>query len=293
VAGANGRLLVPLGCAVGLWLLGTVDDRAGVAPQWRLLAEAGVASALFAAGLGWETRLPGVVDYLLTLASVVIAVNAFNLMDNLDGACGTVTAVAAAGTGVLAAIKGQWTIAAVAFALTGACAGFLPFNFAGPARVFLGDGGSMPLGFLVAALVMATAWHGGGGDPALVVGALLAGLPIFDVALVSFSRVRRGESVMTGGRDHLTHRLLLHLRGPRAVGLVLATLQAFLCVLAILGYEAGSTAVTWLGLGVFLSGIITIVALDTGRWRPESVAAESVMPAPGDPVVEPVSVDYN
>jgi UDP-GlcNAc:undecaprenyl-phosphate GlcNAc-1-phosphate transferase len=293
VAGASGRLLVLLGCSAGMWALGTLDDRFGITPKWRLLAEAGAAAALVAAGLGWDTSLQGFADFLLTVGSVVIAVNAFNLMDNLDGACGSVTAVAAAGAGVLAAIKGEVTIAAVAFALSGACAGFLPFNLASPARIFLGDGGSMPAGFLIAALVMATAWHGRGGDPALVVGALLAGLPIFDAALVTFSRVRRGESVMTGGRDHLTHRLLLYLRGPRAVGLALATVQALLCALAILGYEAGSTAVTWLGLGVFLSGIIAIVALDTGRWRPESVAAESVMPAPGDPVVEPVSVDYN
>src|SRR5207248_11415996 len=162
--------------------------------------------------------LLGVGDFALTVASVVIAVNAFNLMDNIDGACGSVTAVACAGTGALAAIKGEWTIAALAFALSGACAGFLPFNLAGPARIFLGDGGSMPAGFLVAALVMATAWHGRGGDPAVVVGALLAGLPIFDAALVSYARIRRGVSVMTGGRDHLTHRLLLHLRSPRAVG---------------------------------------------------------------------------
>jgi UDP-GlcNAc:undecaprenyl-phosphate GlcNAc-1-phosphate transferase len=293
VADADESLLVPLGCAVALCLLGTVDDRVGIAPKWRLLAEAVAAAALFAAGLGWDTRLQGVGDFALTVGSVLIAVNAFNLMDNLDGACGSVTAVAAAGTGVLAAIKGEWTVAAVAFALSGACAGFLPFNLAGPARVFLGDGGSMPAGFLVAALVMATAWHGRGGDPAVVVGALLAGLPIFDVALVTFSRVRRGVGVMTGGRDHLTHRLLLHLHSPRAVGLALAMLQAFLCTLAILGYELGSTAVTWLGSAVFVVGVLAIVVLDSSRWRPESVAIGGMLPAPGDPVVESVSVDAN
>jgi UDP-GlcNAc:undecaprenyl-phosphate GlcNAc-1-phosphate transferase len=293
VADADESLLVPLGCAVALCLLGTVDDRVGIAPKWRLLAEAVAAAALFAAGLGWDTRLQGVGDFALTVGSVLIAVNAFNLMDNLDGACGSVTAVTAAGTGVLAAIKGEWTVAAVAFALSGACAGFLPFNLAGPARVFLGDGGSMPAGFLVAALVMATAWHGRGGDPAVVVGALLAGLPIFDVALVTFSRVRRGVGVMTGGRDHLTHRLLLHLHGPRAVGLALAMLQAFLCTLAILGYELGSTAVTWLGSAVFVVGVIAIVVLDSARWRPESVAIGGMLSAPGDPVVESVSVDVN
>jgi UDP-GlcNAc:undecaprenyl-phosphate GlcNAc-1-phosphate transferase len=282
---------VLLGCAVALSLLGTLDDRVGIAPKWRLLAEAGAAAALVAAGLGWNTSFHDFADFVLTVCSVVIAVNAFNLMDNLDGACGSVTAVAAAGAGVLAAIKGEWTVAAVAFALSGACVGFLPFNLAGPARIFLGDGGSMPAGFLVAALVMATAWHGRGGDPAVVVGALLAGLPIFDVALVTVSRMRRGVGVMTGGRDHLTHRLLLRLRSPRAVGLALAMLQAFLCTLAILGYEAGSTAVTWLGSAVFLAGVVAIIVLDSARWRPESVAIEGMISAPSDPVVGSVSVD--
>jgi UDP-GlcNAc:undecaprenyl-phosphate GlcNAc-1-phosphate transferase len=272
VAGASGKLLVPLGCAVGLWVLGTVDDRWAVPPRWRLLAEAGAAPALVAAGLGWDTDLPGVLDFALTVVSVVIAVNAFNLMDNLDGACGTVTAVAAAGVGVLAAIKGEVAVAGLAFALAGACAGFLPFNLARPARVFLGDGGSMPVGFLVAALVMASARHASGGNAGLLVGALLAGLPIFDATMVCFSRVKRGVTVVTGGRDHLTHRLLLRLRTPRAVAVALAALQAALSGLAILGYELGASAVAWLALGVFVAGVAAILVLDTPRWQPTGIA---------------------
>jgi UDP-GlcNAc:undecaprenyl-phosphate GlcNAc-1-phosphate transferase len=273
VAGATGRLLVPLGCALGLCVLGTIDDRIAVRPAWRLLAEAAAASALYAAGLGWATSFPGAVDYLLTVASVLIAVNAFNLMDNLDGACGAVTATAAAGAGVVAILRGNAAVAGAAFALAGSCAGFLPFNLAGPAKIFLGDGGSMPAGFLVAALVMATAWRGSTGDPALIVGALLAGLPIFDAALVSYSRTRRGVRIMTGGRDHLTHRLLRYVQSPRAVAAAVAALQALLCSLAILGYKLGPEGVAWLGLGAFLAGALAIIALDTPRWRPAGIAA--------------------
>jgi UDP-GlcNAc:undecaprenyl-phosphate GlcNAc-1-phosphate transferase len=272
VADVDGKLFVPLGCAAALWLIGTIDDRIAVRPYWRVLAEVAAAAALFAAGLGWDTTFPGVVDFLLTVASVVVAVNAFNLMDNLDGACGSVTAVAAAGAGVIALIKGQAAVAGLAFALSGACAGFLPWNLAGPAKIFLGDGGSMPAGFLIAALVMATAWHGTGGNPALVVGGLLAGLPIFDATLVSVSRARRGVRLVTGGRDHLTHRLLLYLPGPRAVALAIAMLQALLCALAILGYELGRSGVAWIGLAVFLAGLVAILALDGPRWRPAEIA---------------------
>jgi UDP-GlcNAc:undecaprenyl-phosphate GlcNAc-1-phosphate transferase len=272
VADVSGTLFVPLAGAVALWVLGTADDRVAVAPKWRLLAEAGAGAALFAGSLGWNTSLPGVVNLVLTTLSVIIAVNAFNLMDNLDGACGTVTAVAAAGVGVLGAIKGEVGIAALAFSLSGACAGFLPFNLAGPARIFLGDGGSMPAGFLIAALVMATTRHASAGNAGLLVGALLAGLPIFDATLVSFSRTRRGVTILTGGRDHLTHRLLLRLPDPRAVAAAVGGLQALLSVVAILGYELGAGDVAWLALGVFLMSTMGIVVLDSPRWRPPEIA---------------------
>ena len=272
VAGASGRLLVPLGCAVGLWVLGTIDDRVAVAPKWRLLAEIGAGAALFAAGFGWDTNFLGFADLLLTAVSVVIAVNAFNLMDNLDGACSTVTAVAAAGIGVLAALKGHVAIAVLASALAGACVGFLPFNLARPARIFLGDGGSMPAGFLAAALAIAVSRHDPDGNAGVLVGALLVGLPIFDATLVSFSRTRRGVSVVTGGRDHLTHRLLLVLGSPRRVAVALALLQGLLSGLAILASEVSPITPAAVGLGVFLVAILAILMLDKPRWRPAGMA---------------------
>jgi UDP-GlcNAc:undecaprenyl-phosphate GlcNAc-1-phosphate transferase len=278
VAGASGRLLVPLGCAAALWLIGTIDDRVALAPRWRVLAEAGAGAALYAAGLGWNTVLPSAGDLALTIASVVIAVNAFNLMDNLDGACGAVTAAAAAGVGVLAAIRGDVTTAGLGFALSGACAGFLPSNLARPARIFLGDGGSMPAGLLTAALAMVVAHADKAGRGGLIVGALLAGLPIFDVALVSFSRLRRGATVWTGGRDHLTHRLLLRLHNPRAVAIAVAALQGLLSSLAIASYELGATGAVWVALGVFLAALVAILLLDMPRWRP----AGTLVGAPED-----------
>src|SRR5436305_2375661 len=195
------HLVVPMICAVGMWLLGTLDDGLSVAPKWRLLAAAGAALALYLSGMGWNTAGTWVVNLPLTILWIVGLVNAFNLMDNLDGACATVATVSAAGIGVVAAAKGQPLVAGLAFALSGACAGFLPWNLAGPARIFLGDGGSMPIGFLVAALAMLTARQSDTGRAGILLGALLVGLPILDVALVSLSRTRRGLSLLTGGRD--------------------------------------------------------------------------------------------
>jgi len=222
VGGASARLLVLLACAAGLWLLGTIDDRFAVAPKWRLLAELGAAVALVESGLGWRTSGGGVVDFAITAVWIVGLVNAFNLMDNLDGACGTVGFVSAAGIGLLAAIHGQAALAGLAFALAGACAAFLRWNLAGPAKIFLGDGGSMPIGFLVGALSMATARHLRVGDASVLAAALLAGLPILDTALVAPRRHARHRwtrspdpppaaqaALTTSGRD---------CAGPRADG---------------------------------------------------------------------------
>jgi UDP-GlcNAc:undecaprenyl-phosphate GlcNAc-1-phosphate transferase len=163
-------------------------------------------------------------------------------------------------------------LAGLGFALAGSCLAFLRWNLAGPARIFLGDGGSMPIGFLVSALVMASARHLRVGDANLLVGALLVGIPILDTSLVSISRLRRRVTLVTGGRDHLTHRLLLAFPSPRAVAASLAVLQATLCVFAIVGDQLG-TATLWVLAAVAVCfGILTIAVLDTAAWRPPGIA---------------------
>ena len=213
VVGASGNLLVLLGSTIWLWALGTVDDRIAVAPIWRLLAETGVALLFVSVGLGWNAYGDGG-DVALTVLWVVGLVNGFNLMDNLDGACGSVGCVSAIGIGTLAALQGEYTVAGLAFALATACAVFLRWNLAGPAQIFLGDGGSRPIGLLIAALATTTARHVQAGQAQLVVGALLAGVVILDTTLVTVSRTRRRVRLVTGGRDHLSHRLLPLLRSP-------------------------------------------------------------------------------
>ncbi len=278
IGASGGRYLVLLGCAVAMWILGSLDDGFAVPPKWRLLAATGCAIALTRVGMGWQTSDGTAADVALTVAWVVGLVNAFNLMDNLDGACSTVAAVAAAGIGVLAAIKGETVVAGLAFGLCGACAGFVPLNLAGPAKIFLGDGGSMPIGFLAAALAMATSRHAPAGNAGVLVGALLVALPIFDATLVSVSRTRRGVSLMTGGRDHLTHRILLAVRTPRWVAVVLAVAQGALCGAGVVAYEMGEAAVAVVALGAFVLGVIAILVLDRASWRPAGIAVAASPP---------------
>ncbi|MHB1570014.1 MAG: glycosyltransferase family 4 protein [Solirubrobacteraceae bacterium] len=268
---------VLLACALAMWAIGTADDRVAVAPRWRLLAASAAAAALYASGHGWDTAAGGVANFLLTLVWVVGLVNAFNLMDNIDGACCTVAAASATGIAVLAGIHGDTHRLGLACALATACAGFLLWNLSRPSRIFLGDGGSMSIGFLVAALAMATARHAQAGNAGILVGALLAGLPILDVGLVSLSRTRRGVPLVTGGRDHLTHRLLLMVRTPRRVAAFLAATQALLCAFAVAGSNLGTDGVAGFGLAAFVAGVISILVLDTERWRPAGIATRETL----------------
>jgi UDP-GlcNAc:undecaprenyl-phosphate/decaprenyl-phosphate GlcNAc-1-phosphate transferase len=259
-------------CALGLSLVGAVDDRVGLGPLPRVLAEVAAATALWSAGLAWYVSESETVNLLVAIFWVVGVVNAFNLMDNLDGAAGTVGAVSAAGAGVLATVEGDPLLGALALSLAGACGGFLPFNLARPARVFLGDGGSMPIGFVIAAVVMGISAYSGLGQAVVVAAALFVGLPALDTALVVISRTRRGAAVLSGARDHLTHRMLRPLGTPRAVALVLGLTQAALCLVGLLLFQAAVAAVFAFGAMYFLLGCGVILVLDSS-YGPDATPA--------------------
>ena len=119
------------------------------------MVELALAAGLWALGLGWDLGLGGAVDLIVTAAWIVAVVNAINLFDNMDGASSTMALVVAGGVAGLGVVRSDPWLAAAGAALAGSCVGFLPHNLARPgARIFLGDGGSMPLGFSIAALVM-------------------------------------------------------------------------------------------------------------------------------------------
>jgi UDP-GlcNAc:undecaprenyl-phosphate GlcNAc-1-phosphate transferase len=250
-------------CALGLSLVGAVDDRVGLGPLPRVAVEIAAATAVWSAGLAWYVSESEMVNLLVAIVWVVGVVNAFNLMDNLDGAAGTIGAVSAAGAGALAAIEGGPLLGALALSLSGACAGFLPFNLDRPARVFLGDGGSMPIGFVVAAVVMGISEHAGLGQSVIVAAALFVGLPALDTALVVISRTRRGAAVLSGARDHLTHRLLGRLHTPRAVALTLGLTQAALCLVGLVLFQAAVAAVFAFGAMYFALGCAAILVLES------------------------------
>jgi UDP-GlcNAc:undecaprenyl-phosphate GlcNAc-1-phosphate transferase len=258
-----GYLAPLLGCVLGLHVIGTLDDRLNLAVSPRIAAEVLAAFVLWKAGWGWETFGNDAVDLGLTIVWVLGVVNAFNLMDNLDGASSTVACVSGAGTALLAALSGNATIAVVAIALSGACAGFLPHNLARPSRIFLGDGGSMPIGLVLAATVMTLPGQG-----ELGWALLLVGLPIIDTTLVVMSRTGRGISILTGGRDHLSHRLLAGLRSERSVAAALAASQAALCGVAVFLTELHGFGALHGTLALGLLAVTAVMVLERDELAP-------------------------
>ena len=195
-----------LGGATLLFLTGLWDDRFG-APVWVKLT-AQVVAAIVVMAVGIQVRLLNIwwLDGLITLIWILGITNAVNLMDNMDGLAAGITLVAAMFFFAMAALEGQGLVASLAAALAGAAAGFLFYNFA-PAMSFMGDAGSLTLGFSLAVIgiklrfvhyPLASTWMA----PVVVLGVL-----IFDTTLVSLSRLRRRRSIFQGGSDHTSHRL--------------------------------------------------------------------------------------
>ncbi|MDQ3677411.1 MAG: undecaprenyl/decaprenyl-phosphate alpha-N-acetylglucosaminyl 1-phosphate transferase, partial [Actinomycetota bacterium] len=266
---APGQTLPVLSGVVVLWAVGTLDDRRTVAPLPRVAVEAGLAAMLWATGLGWSLGIGPAADLLATVVWVVAVVNAFNLFDNMDGASSTMACVVAAAVAVLGLVQSDVWLVVTGAALCGACLGFLPHNLSRPsARIFLGDGGSMPLGFAIAALVMIGASSAAAEWQALVMGLLLVGVPALDTCLVVVSRRRRGVSILAGGRDHLTHRTHARLRTAHASVAALGAAQALLAALALVAVRGGSGLLVAVVLLYLVAMALVIAVLDTAPRAP-------------------------
>jgi UDP-GlcNAc:undecaprenyl-phosphate/decaprenyl-phosphate GlcNAc-1-phosphate transferase len=259
--------------AVVLFVVGTVDDKRNLNPFTRLVIEVVAAGALWNYGLGWAVFGSDILNIGLTIFWVVGLVNAFNLMDNMDGAASTVAGVSAAGVAALGVMYNDMALAVIGVSLAGACLGFLRYNLAKPARIFLGDGGSMPIGFIVAGAVMAAPGTQDFGWSAVLALSPMVGLPILDTTLVVISRRRGGRPILMGGRDHLTHRLKAMVGSGRLVVFSLATVQAVLCMIAVGLSQLGAPLIVAGSVAFAVLGAGTIFILETpGRGRLAIVA---------------------
>lgn len=224
--------------ALAMGVLGFVDDIRPLSPQIRVFAEM-IAGVLVALG-GVRFSLPPefeMLNFVVTALWFVALINSFNLIDNMDGMAPGIAAISSAFLSVIAFSNGNFPLALTAAAVAGACLGFLRFNFA-PARVFLGDSGSMMLGFLLAGLaVLGTRNELRSVAYVFVVPTLLLAVPILNTSFVILSRALTGVPIFAGRADHINYRLLAHgFSGRRAV----LAVYAIVVVSGLVAILAGS-----------------------------------------------------
>jgi UDP-GlcNAc:undecaprenyl-phosphate/decaprenyl-phosphate GlcNAc-1-phosphate transferase len=249
-----GALAAVLGVAVVLALIGLVDDLRGLGPVLRLVLEVAAGVLVWLTGPGLLVSGPDLVDLVLTVAWVVGITNAVNLLDNMDGLSAGVTAIASLSFFALAAVNGQFLVAALAAALTGCAVGFLRHNFH-PATIYMWDAGSLFLGFMLAFLGTRMRPDDDMSFWAVTVPVLVMGVALLDTGLVTVDRLRHGRSPLQGGRDHISHRLVwIGLPVPVAVGVL----------------YGGAVALGWLALvvqradtltGAMVAGLVGVTGL--------------------------------
>ncbi len=202
----QGELVAVLLLAVGLGVVGLADDLRNLSPAVRLLAEVLCAVQLWRMDVGITLTGEEFVDVLLTVLWVVGITNAFNLLDNMDGLAAGQAAICSVAVFVIAASNGQFLVATLAVSLAGCASGFLHHNFH-PARVYMGDGGALFLGFLISYLCIKLRFADSVSG-AYLVPVVICVLPITDTSLVTLSRMAAGRSPFQGGQDHISHRLV-------------------------------------------------------------------------------------
>lgn len=253
-------LVLVLGVGSLLALMGLVDDLRGLSAGFRLLVEAGAGVAVWAVGSGVSLPGPTASDILITVFWVVGITNAFNLLDNMDGLSAGVAAIASTAFFVLALLNGQYLVAALAAAVAGCAVGFLRHNFH-PATIYMGDAGSLFLGFLLAVLGVRLRFPDAPQAAAVFVPVLVLGVALFDTTLVTIARLRHGRGIAQGGRDHASHRLVwIGLPVPVSVGVIYGAALALGWIAIVVSRVDLASAMLLVGF-VFLVGLVLLVML--------------------------------
>ncbi|MCE5327005.1 MAG: undecaprenyl/decaprenyl-phosphate alpha-N-acetylglucosaminyl 1-phosphate transferase [Planctomycetaceae bacterium] len=274
ISGAALRAPLALGILAGaaaIHILGVLDDRRGLAAWFKLAMQTLVVMILVSAcRLNFPAGLHGTTGFIVTVVWLVVVINAFNFLDNMDGLCAGVACLLAAAMLGVTAGTGQMFVSAWLCLLIGAVAGFLPANFP-PARQFMGDGGSLLIGYMLGVLTCLTDFAGPAamaGPNGIFVPLVLMAVPLYDLFSVIILRLAEGRNPMIGDLRHFSHRLvrrgmsvrrslltnylcaaatatsatlLTYTIGPAGVVLVLVQLAALLLIMTMLEAGGGKT----------------------------------------------------
>jgi UDP-GlcNAc:undecaprenyl-phosphate/decaprenyl-phosphate GlcNAc-1-phosphate transferase len=261
-------------------MMGVWDDKWGLRPLAKLVGQVAAASILYFSGIHVEFLHNAVLNYAATVLWVVTITNALNLMDNMDGLAGGVAGVASIFFFLIATLTDQRLVAPLAAVLVGACMGYLYYNYR-PGYIFMGDTGSLFLGFMLAAVGIKLRFPANFDIVTWMVPVLVLGVPLFDTTLVTLSRIRRGIPISRGGKDHFSHRLVALGLTRREAVLVLYLIQAGLGVAALVVMQANPLEGYSVGFVVLLAalyGAYKLEQLDLSETNPAPVGAPEPVP---------------
>ncbi len=224
-----------------LIIVGLIDDKYGKVysfpPQLKLLAQ--IVAALIVVRMG--IRVDFITNYYMSMIFtcfwIVGITNAFNLSDNMDGLSAGIAVVSAFFFGILSINDKNIFVAVISFALMGGALGFLKHNFP-KAKIFMGDTGSMFLGFALACITVMGTWSTKILTTSLAIPVFILGYPIFDTTLVTILRIKEGRSIFHGGKDHSSHRLVKLGLSKRSAVIVIYCISCFLGLAAVIFTKA-------------------------------------------------------
>jgi len=234
IRGVRPQVFAILGGALIIFCLGAWDDWKPLGPRLKLAVQCIAILPLILAGVTIKGFLPDPVGWILTIFWVLLLTNSFNFLDNMDGQSGLVATVICVVLSIAAVRGGEFWLPALFLCLAGSLMGFLHYNFY-PARLFMGDAGSLTTGYLVAVFSVLVTYYQQGtpsGLPVLMPLAIM-GVPLFDTLSVLYIRWRSGQPLMKGDRNHFSHRLLAMGFSVRAACLTIAMLTASCGLLAL------------------------------------------------------------
>ena len=256
-------VLIP---AVLIGLVGLIDDIRNLPPWPRFLAQTLVAGfstivIIINDKFGSPTGSK-IFDIFISIFWIIGLCNAINLFDNIDGGAAGSVAICTLTSGIFAIQSGQFSIAALSFVTSGATLGFLIWN-KNPARIYMGDAGSLFLGFLVAVILLRLKFEVESNLLSLLIPIFLVALPIIDTAVVVITRLNRGISPFMGGQDHLSHRLLkLGIRKQTTVATLWSLSTVFsLFALGIYFFQSYSIFIAIIGISLFFILLILFIRL--------------------------------
>lgn len=254
-------------CLGALHVIGLLDDRRPLGPFPKLIVQLICATVM----VSWFdvrllTLLGPVASTALTVVWIIVITNAINFLDNMDGLAGGVSAIAGSLFMIAALVNHQWFIAATLALLVGGLIGFLVFNFP-PAKIFMGDGGSLVVGFLLAVLTARTTFYNedapaaalGGGWYGVFMPIVVLAIPLYDFVSVTIIRVFQGHSPFVGDQQHFSHRLVQRGLSKRGAVTVIWALTAITGIGGIsLGQLQGWQAIL---VGIQTGAVLLLLAL--------------------------------